>query len=104
MALALTLRASKTDFSLPGPTLQAIRPVTSKARETSRRRPQSAGFSHAAPEAGMFCALRSEIAAVVAKEAKSDTQACYSMTSRRSHLSPAELADVADAPPTPPRP
>jgi hypothetical protein len=44
VALALTLRASKTDFSLPRPTLQAIRPVTSKARERSRRKPQSAAF------------------------------------------------------------
>jgi hypothetical protein len=38
VALALTLRASKTDFSLPRPTLQAIRPVTSKARERENGR------------------------------------------------------------------
>jgi hypothetical protein len=44
VALALTLRASKTDFSLPRPTLQVIRPVTNKAREPSRRSSQSAGF------------------------------------------------------------
>jgi len=44
VALALTLRASKTDFSLPRPTLQAIGSVTNKAREPSRRSPQSAGF------------------------------------------------------------
>jgi hypothetical protein len=55
--------ASKTDFSLPRPTLQVIRPVTNKAREPSRGKPQSAAFSHAAPEAGMFCALRGEVAA-----------------------------------------
>jgi hypothetical protein len=44
VALALTLRASKTDFSLPRPTLQVIRPVTNKAREPLRRRLQSAAF------------------------------------------------------------
>jgi hypothetical protein len=44
VALALTLRASKTDFSLPRPTLQVIRPVANKAREPSRRRPQTAAF------------------------------------------------------------
>ena len=50
MALALTLRASKTDFSLPRPTLQAIRPVTSKAREPSRHRPQRATFFARVPK------------------------------------------------------
>jgi hypothetical protein len=44
VALALTLRASKTDFSLPRPTLQVIRRVTNKAREPSRRRLQTAIF------------------------------------------------------------
>ena len=64
MALALTLRASKTDFSLPRPTLQAIRPVTGKGREPSRRNPQTAVFSHAVPAAGMSGALRGEVAAM----------------------------------------
>jgi hypothetical protein len=43
-ALALTLRASETDFSLPKPTLQAISPCTSNARKPSRGKPQSATF------------------------------------------------------------
>ena len=43
-ALALTLRASETDFSLPKPTLQAIRPCTSNARKPSKGKPQSATF------------------------------------------------------------
>jgi hypothetical protein len=43
-ALALTLRASKTDFSLPEPTLQAISLCTSNAWKPSRRKPQSATF------------------------------------------------------------
>jgi hypothetical protein len=43
-ALALTLRASETDFSLPKPTLQAIRPCPGNARKPSRGKPQSATF------------------------------------------------------------
>ena len=43
-ALAFTLRASETDFSLPKPTLQAIRPCTSNARKPSKGKPQSATF------------------------------------------------------------
>jgi hypothetical protein len=42
--LALTLRASSTDFSLPKPTLQAIRPCTSNAWKPSERKPQIATF------------------------------------------------------------
>ena len=48
-ALAFTLRASETDFSLPEPTLQAISPCTSNAWKPSRRKPQSATFSARGP-------------------------------------------------------
>jgi hypothetical protein len=44
-ALAFTLRASETDFSLPQPTLQAISPGTNNAGKPSRGKPQSATFS-----------------------------------------------------------
>src|SRR5439155_3301691 len=59
-ALALTLRASKTDFSLPPPTLQAIYPCSSNAPEPSRCRPQSAIFFRTsrgvcAPKTGEEC-------------------------------------------------
>jgi hypothetical protein len=43
-ALALTLPASETNFSLPLPTLQAIRHWASKRWKPPRRRPQSATF------------------------------------------------------------
>ncbi len=46
-ALAFTLRASETDFSLPQPTLQAISPCTNNAWKPARGKPQSASFSHA---------------------------------------------------------
>ena len=43
-ALALMLRASETDFSLPPPTVQAIGTRTSKTWRPSRRGPQTATF------------------------------------------------------------
>jgi len=43
-ALAFTLRASETDFSLPQPTLQAISPCTNNAWKPSGGKPQSATF------------------------------------------------------------
>jgi hypothetical protein len=45
-ALALTLSGVETDFSLPEPTLLAIRPCAGNAPEPSRRRPQRAAFSY----------------------------------------------------------
>ncbi len=49
-ALAFTLRASETDFSLPQPTLPAISPCTSNARKPSRGKPQSATFLAPGPQ------------------------------------------------------
>jgi hypothetical protein len=43
-ALALTLRASETDFSLPEPTLQVISPCTSNTWKPFKGKPQSATF------------------------------------------------------------
>src|SRR5207248_9984249 len=59
-ALALTLRASKTDFSLPEPTLQAIGACAGNTWLPSRCRSQSAIFFHTgrgvcAPKTGEAC-------------------------------------------------